>query len=43
MELKDNQVAVFYRVQPIDLSLTNESEQKVFYNTLSKLYRLHVL
>lgn len=40
MELKDNQVAVFYRVQPIDLSLTNESEQKVFYNTLSKLYRL---
>ena len=40
MELKDNQVAVFYRVQPIDLSLTNEREQKVFYNTLSKLYRL---
>lgn len=40
MELKDNQVAVFYRVQPIDLSLTNESEQKVFYNILSKLYRL---
>ena len=40
MELKDNQYAIFYRVQPIDLSLTNEHEQKVFYNTLSKLYRL---
>lgn len=33
-------MAIFYRVQPIDLSLTNESEQKVFYHTLSKLYRL---
>lgn len=33
-------MAIFYRVQPIDLSLTNENEQRVFYHTLAKLYRL---
>ncbi len=40
LKLKSGQLAIFYRVQPIDLTLTNESEQKVFYHTLAKLYRL---
>lgn len=38
--LKTDQVAIFYKVSPIDLSLTNDNEQKLFYYTLSKLYRL---
>ena len=40
IKLKTNQFALFYKVSPIDLSLTNESEQNVFFHTLAKLYRL---
>ena len=40
IKLKTNQVALFYKVSPIDLSLTNENEQKLFFYSLSKLYRL---
>ena len=40
IKLKTNQFALFYKVSPIDLSLTNESEQKLFFYTLAKLYRL---
>ena len=38
--LKSNQYSILYKVSPIDLSLTNENEQKLFFHTLSKLYRL---
>lgn len=40
IQLKTNQFAYLYKVSPIDLSLTNENEQKLFFYTLSKLYRL---
>lgn len=40
ISLKTNQLAVFYKISPVDLSLTNEREQNIFFNTLSKLYRL---
>ena len=40
IKLKTNQVALLYKVNPIDLSLTNDNEQKVFFHTLSQLYRL---
>ena len=40
LKLKTGDVAILYKVNPIDLSLTNDNEQKVFYHTLSKLYRL---
>ena len=40
IKLKSDQVALFYKVSPIDLSLTNDNEQKIFFHTLSKLYRL---
>ncbi len=40
IELKTNQYAVFYKVNPIDLSLTSDNEQRIFFHTLSKLYRL---
>ena len=40
IRLKSDQVALLYKVSPIDLSLTNDSEQKIFFHTLSKLYRL---
>ena len=40
IKLKTGEVALYYKVSPIDLSLTNDNEQKVFYHTLSKLYRL---
>ena len=40
IKLKSDQVAIFYKVSPIDLSLTNDNEQKLFFHTLSKLYRL---
>lgn len=40
IKLKSNQVAIFYKVNPIDLSLTSDNEQKLFFHTLSKLYRL---
>ena len=40
IDLKTGQVAVIYKVNPIDLSLTNNNEQTVFFHTLSKLYRL---
>lgn len=40
LKLKNGDVAILYKVNPIDLSLTNDNEQKVFYHTLSKLYRL---
>lgn len=42
INLKSDQVAVFFRVQPIDLSLTNKSEQDLFYHTLAKVYRLPI-
>lgn len=38
--LKSGQYAIFYNVNPIDLSLTNKHEQDLFFHTLSKLYRL---
>lgn len=40
IRLKTNQYAYFYKVSPIDLSLTNLNEQNLFFHTLSKLYRL---
>ena len=40
IKLKSEQYAVFYKVNPIDLSLTNLNEQNIFFNTLAKLYRL---
>lgn len=40
LKLKTGDVAIIYKVNPIDLSLTNDNEQKVFYHSLSKLYRL---
>ncbi len=40
IKLKTGQYAIFYRVNPIDLSLTNVNEQNLFFNTLAKLYRL---
>lgn len=40
IELKTGQFALFYKVNPIDLSLTNTNEQNLFFHTLSKLYRL---
>lgn len=40
IELKTGQFAIFYKVNPIDLSLTNTNEQNLFFHTLSKLYRL---
>lgn len=40
LKLKTGDVAILYKVNPIDLSLTNENEQKIFYHSLSKLYRL---
>lgn len=38
--LKTGQYAIFYSANPIDLSLTNQYEQDLFFHTLSKLYRL---
>lgn len=40
ISLKSNQYAYFYKVHSIDLSLTNKTEQELFFHTLSKLYRL---
>ncbi len=40
IQLKTGQVAFLYKVNPIDLSLTNPSEQTLFFQTLSKFYRL---
>ena len=40
IELKTGEFALFYKVNPIDLSLTNTNEQNLFFHTLSKLYRL---
>ena len=40
IHLKTNQFALMYKVSSIDLSLTTEREKNIFYNTLSKLYRL---
>lgn len=40
--LKTGQLAIFYRLQPIDLSLTNKSEQELFYHTLARVYRLPI-
>lgn len=40
IRLKTGQLALFYKVNPIDLSLTNDNEQTLFFHTLSKLYRL---
>ena len=40
IELKTNQLAIFYKVNPIDLSLTNSNEQNLFFSTLAKLFRL---
>lgn len=40
LKLKTGDVAIIYKVNPIDLSLTNDNEQQVFYHSLSKLYRL---
>ena len=38
--MKTSQLAILYKVFPIDLSLSSVEEQKIFYQTLSKLYRL---
>lgn len=38
--LKDGTYAKFFRVNPIDLSLTNKEEQEMFFYTLSQLYKL---
>lgn len=38
--LKTNQLSVFYKINPIDLSLTNDKELVTFFSTLSQLYRL---
>lgn len=43
IKLKSNQVALFYKVNPIDLSLTNDNEQNLFFHTLSKIYRLPIV
>lgn len=40
LKLKTGDFAYIYKVSPIDLSLTNDNEQNIFYHTLSKLYRL---
>lgn len=40
ISLKTSQLAILYKVFPIDLSLSSVEEQKIFYQTLSKLYRL---
>ena len=40
--LKDDTYAKFFRVNPIDLSLTNKEEQEIFFYTLSQLYKLKV-
>ncbi len=42
IKLKTGQLAIFYKVQPIDLSLTNKSEQELFYHTLARVYRLPI-
>lgn len=41
--LKDGSFARFFRVNPIDLSLTNKEEQELFFYTLSQLYKLKVI
>ena len=41
--LKDGTYAKFFRVNPIDLSLTNKEEQEIFFYTLSQLYKLKVV
>ena len=38
--LKTGEYAIFYNVNPVDLSLTSDKEQNTFFNLLSKLYRL---
>lgn len=38
--LKTGEYAIFYNVNPVDLSLTSDKEQKLFFHLLSKLYRL---
>lgn len=40
IELKSGQFSIIYKVNPIDLSLTNPNEQNLFFHTLAKLYRL---
>ena len=35
LKLKDKNLAIIYRCEAIDLSLTNQSEQSLFYQTLS--------
>ena len=40
INLKSGGLAIMYKVSPIDLSLTNNNEQNLFFHTLSKLYRL---
>ena len=42
LKLKDKNLAIIYRCEAIDLSLTNQSEQSLFYQTLSKLYKLPI-
>lgn len=43
LSLKDGTYAKFFRVNPIDLSLTNKEEQEVFFYTLSQLYKLKIV
>lgn len=38
--LKTGEYAIFYNVNPVDLSLTSDKEQNTFFLLLSKLYRL---
>lgn len=38
--LKTGEYAIFYNVNPVDLSLTSDKEQNTFFRLLSKLYRL---
>ena len=38
--LKTGEYAIFYNVNPVDLSLTSDKEQNTFFHLLSKLYRL---
>ena len=40
INLKTGEVAYLYKVSPIDLSLTSDNEQTLFFHTLAKLYRL---
>lgn len=40
INLKTGEVAYLYKVSPIDLSLTSDNEQALFFHTLAKLYRL---